>query len=100
MKLFKLRASAPPAPETVEPTVEPAESSGPLVIMDDPVTTDGRVHPVSDEGIAFAWMTTDLIVNMASEFYDAHRRELHINGQTFAHVSETLEGHWVYRHDT
>ena len=55
----------------------------------------------TDEGVVFAWMTTELIVNMApkDELYNRRRRELHINGVGFSHVDETTAGHWIYRHD-
>lgn len=61
--------------------------------LDEPVPT-----PITDEGIPFAWIDTTTIVNHATDRYDARRRELHVGGRTFSHVSEHGEA-WVYRYD-
>ena len=57
-------------------------------------------HPKSDEGVAYDWLAhPDVIVNFATDAYDSRRRELHVEGRCFSHVEESLEGHWIYRHD-
>ena len=60
-------------------------------------------HPLSDEGVLFEYITPRMIVNFTDatvDTYNAHRRELHVNGLTFSHVAETPDGHWTYRHDS
>ena len=87
-----------------------AEAAGPVTSPPDPPVTTAGVTPdtpvvpaqplsvLSDEGVRFNWLAyPDLIVNLATDAFDARRRELHISSRTFAHVAESLEGHWIYR---
>ena len=55
---------------------------------------------LTDEGVPYAAIDTTTIVTRATDAYDARRRELHIKGRAFAHVSEAADGAWIYRHDT
>ena len=81
------------APKSVTPVeaVEPASD-----------TAQMETHPLSDEGVLFEYITTDVIVNFTdaeTDVYNAHRRELHVNGRVFQHVAEDPHGHWLYRLD-
>ena len=53
----------------------------------------------SDEGIGVARLSGSRIVNLSLVPKD-HRLQLSVGGVRYTHVSETLEGHWIYRHDT
>ena len=62
--------------------------------------TPQPARPFTDEGIAYEAVDTVTVINRAVDRYDARRRELHIQGRSFAHVSEAADGAWIYRHDT
>ena len=56
----------------------------------------------TDEGVPYLALDTETIVNLADHsaaFIDARRRELHVHGQPYHHVSDDALGQWVYRHD-
>ena len=75
----------------------------------DPVAPKARVAPIdpnaptlTDEGVPYQALDTATIVNLAdpdADLMDARRRELHVHGQPYHHVSDDALGQWVYRHD-
>lgn len=85
----------PPYPIWIGPG-DPLQASAPVI-------APSAVAPVqyfTDEGVRYEWLAhPNSIVNFATDSYDAHRRELHLKGKTFSHVSETVEGRWTYRAD-
>ena len=56
--------------------------------------------PNSDEGIAYSVVDSVTIQNLSdtNDKLKAKRRELHVSGKTYSHVSESA-GQWVYRWD-
>ena len=52
----------------------------------------------TDEGIPFAYLDHETIVNLSGDWYDQRRRELHVAGKSFSHVAEAAAGR-VYRYD-
>lgn len=56
---------------------------------------------LTDEGIVYSRVDHEHILNLTDPTFnrvDARRRELHVNGKTYSHVSETA-GQWLYRCD-
>ncbi len=57
---------------------------------------------LSDEGITITLNNDLTITNNTVPTTDpdrAKRRELHVNGKAYQHVSTDTTGQWVYRHD-
>lgn len=57
------------------------------------------VPTLSDEGVPYRIYDLDMIINLSDGILDRRRRDLHIGGATFAHVSEAADGAWIYRND-
>lgn len=93
-RIFKGKVLPEDAPDPVrEPDpVVPVDSDPELGSL--PVT-----GPLTDEGVMFAWMTPEILVNRDQRFLNLRRRELHLGGVPYAHAGETPDGRWLYRHD-
>ena len=93
MKLFakaKSKITAVDAPTPVD-TVAPKAAS-----------IDPNAPTLTDEGVPYQALDTSTIVNLVdpdADLMDARRRELHVHGQPYHHVSDNALGQWVYRHD-
>ena len=91
MKLFTKAKSKSTAPVDA-PT--PVEARANLI--------DPNAPTLTDEGVPYQSLDTSTIVNLADpdvDLMDARRRELHVHGQPYHHVSDDALGQWVYRHD-
>ena len=54
---------------------------------------------MSDEGVRVQQVSPTELVNHAETGFDAKRITLHLRGVEYAHVGETVDGSWTYRHD-
>ena len=55
--------------------------------------------PMTDEGVPYQSLDTSTVLNISTDRYGARRRELHIHGTPYQHVSEDVVGQWIYRYD-
>lgn len=83
-----------PPPPATEGDAPEAERSAPSLLDD---------SFVSDEGVIVAWRDHEHLVNLTSnepwQRGDHNRREVHVGGVAYTHVSDDAEGRWIYRHD-
>ena len=81
-----------------------AASSNPASVVT-PKAVAARVIPAkakgiqTDEGVPYRSLDTETVLNLSADSYDARRRELHIDGRSYQHVSEDVAGQWIYRYD-
>ena len=94
-RLFQ-RARTPETPtEQAQPDALDADVISDEAVDAAPVEAECR----TDEGVRYEVLDHETVVNLAADTYDAHRRELHIQGRAFTHVADTPSGAWIYRHD-
>ena len=96
-RLFQRARTPETQPEPAQPdAAQPDADAISDEAMDDaPVEAECR----TDEGVRYEVLDHETVINLAADTYDAHRRELHIQGRAFTHVSDTPSGAWIYRHD-
>ena len=87
-----------PGAATANEAAGPLDGAAEQVIVPMAVPTP---RLLTDEGVPFAWIDAIHLVNLAdstADAFNARRRELHVQGRTYSHVSEDGD-QWVYRHD-
>ena len=97
-RLFQ-RARTPEAqpPEPLQADERDADAISDEAMDAAPVAVEAECR--TDEGVRYEVIDHETVINLAADTYDAHRRELHIHGRAFTHVSDTPSGAWIYRHD-
>ena len=78
--------ATPPVPRAMTPRAAPPVVTTPTGTM-------------TDEGVPYQSLDTSTVLNISTDRYDARRRELHIHGTPYQHVTENVVGQWIYRHD-